>query len=63
MSPTRFDRLKAKLAGKLPIVEEAGPVKRVEDWQAVMAALHKRLYTGWKAPKIDLIRSGKFKDG
>lgn len=61
---TRWDRLRAKLAGKAAdIVPEPAPRTAVADWQKNMTDLHKRLYTGWKAPHITLMRSGKFDDG
>lgn len=51
---TRFDRLKSKLAGKMPVAESPKV-----DWLAVALALQKRLYTGVKAPHIQLMRSGR----
>lgn len=51
---TRFERLKAKLAGRMPVAESPKI-----DWQAVLMAQAKRLYTGVKAPHIALLRSGK----
>jgi hypothetical protein len=55
---TPWERLKSKLAGKAPIVETPAI-----DWQAVKLAQQKRLYNGWKANHIQLIRSGKFPEG
>lgn len=54
---TRFDRLKSKLAGRMPVAESPKV-----DWLAVAQALQKRLYTGVKVPHIPLFRTGRPED-
>lgn len=57
---TPFERLKKRLAGRMPVME----TPKV-DWQGVILAQGRKLYSGAKAPHIPLMRSGKegFKRG